>query len=143
MPRDFIVPLILLAGTLVAIAYGRAWMAQTADLKLSLFRPYRGDAWPIGVQEDDDFHFNWTPTATMASATGADSGGASDVRAIAHEPGAGLTDLSSFEEIIGGSVTAQRVNRISVRRLGHRRASGVGPPGAGSPNGPRARRSGR
>jgi hypothetical protein len=119
MPRDYIVPLILLAGTLVAIAYGQAWMAQTADLKLSLFRPYRGDPWPIGVQEDDDFHFNWTSTETMASGPDADRGGTNDIRAAAREPGADPTDLSSFEEIVGGSVTAQRLDGITVRRFGH------------------------
>jgi hypothetical protein len=118
MPRDFIVPLVLLAGTLVAIAYGRAWMAKTADLKLSLFRPYRGDPWPIGVQEDDDFHFKWASAATTASGTGASGSGAKDSGA-AHEPGADLTDPGSFEEIRGGSVSAVRVDGIRIRRVGH------------------------
>src|SRR5882672_5564013 len=101
MPRDYIVPLILLAGTLVAIAYGRAWMAQTADLKLSLFRPYRGDPWPIGVQEDDDFHFRWTPAETSESATSTDDGAgtksAADVGSVAE-----MTTPGAFEEIVGG-----------------------------------------
>ena len=119
MPRDFVVPLVLLAGTLVAIAYGRAWMAQTADLKLGLFRPYRGDPWPIGVQEDDDFHFNWTPAATPESSAGAESGGGTLVGTVEHGSNADMTGLSSFEEIRGASVTAERVNGISIRRLGH------------------------
>lgn len=116
MPRDYIVPLILLAGTLVAFAYGRAWMAQTADLKLSLFRPYRGDPWPIGVQEDDDFHFNWTPAARPEPGTDADGfGGTSET--AGQGSSAGMAGLSSFEEVRGASVTAQRVDHISVRRI--------------------------
>lgn len=59
--------LISLAGAvivvLVAIRIYR-WMALTADLRLSLFRPYRGDPWPHGVQEDDEVHWRWTPGTT-------------------------------------------------------------------------------
>ena len=44
---------------LVAIRIYR-WMELTADLRLSLFRPYRGDPWPQGVQEDDEVHWQWT-----------------------------------------------------------------------------------
>src|ERR1700704_1000337 len=112
MPSDLIVPFILLAGTLVAIAYGRSWLAQTADLKLSLFRPYRGDPWPIGVQEDDDFHFKWTRAAGGRPETRADddggTGGAAD-----HASVAVMTSLGSFEEVVCGSVSAERVGRIS------------------------------
>ena len=49
---------------LVAIRILR-WMEQTADLRLSLFRPYRGDPWPQGIQEDDDFHWQWTLPDTV------------------------------------------------------------------------------
>ena len=118
MPRDFIGPLVLLTCTLVAIAYARSWMAKTADLKLSLFRPYRGDPWPIGVQEDDDFHFNWAAGAAAASGGSADGGG-NDSRGIERVSGAAVTDMGSFEELLGGPVTATRVERISVRRIGH------------------------
>src|SRR3982074_3092379 len=99
MPSDFIVPFILLAGTLVAIAYGRSWLAQTADLKLSLFRPYRGDPWPLRGQGEGDFHFKWTPAAASASATSADDDGTSG--AADHASVAVMTSLGSFEEIVG------------------------------------------
>ena len=38
----------------------------TADLRLSLFRPYRGDPWPQGVQEDDEVHWQLTAPGTTA-----------------------------------------------------------------------------
>jgi hypothetical protein len=117
MPGDYVQPLILLAGTVVAIAYARAWMARTADLKLSLFRPYRGDPWPIGVQEDDDFHFNWAAAAAPGSAMGTDGGG-NDFGDAALDSVADETNVGWFEEIRGGSVAAERVGRISIRRIG-------------------------
>ncbi len=52
---------------LVAIRIYR-WMELTADLRLSLFRPYRGDAWPQGVQEDDEVHWQWTDDPTRPTA---------------------------------------------------------------------------
>ena len=61
--------LLSLAGAvivvLVAIRIYR-WMELTADLRLSLFRPYRGDPWPQGVQEDDEVHWQWTAPGTTA-----------------------------------------------------------------------------
>lgn len=74
----------------VAVACARAWMARTADLNASLFRPWRGDPWPIGVQEDDDFRFQWSAAAT------------SDREPVADLPADG--------------VSVERVGRISVRR---------------------------
>ena len=50
---------------LVAIRIYR-WMELTADLRLSLFRPYRGDPWPQGVQEEDEVHWQWTPPDATA-----------------------------------------------------------------------------
>jgi hypothetical protein len=57
---------------LVAIRIYR-WMELTADLRLSLFRPYRGDPWPQGVQEDDEVHWQWTSPHTTASGSGGET----------------------------------------------------------------------
>ena len=96
----------LVGGTLlVAIAVSRAWTARTAHLNLSLFRPYRGDPWPIGVQEDDDFQWNWTPAT--ATAVGSVSGSGTD-----------LDGSGSLEEATAALVAVERTGRISVRRSG-------------------------
>jgi hypothetical protein len=34
-------------------------IAHIAHLGLSYFRPWRGDPWPQGVQEDDDVRWSW------------------------------------------------------------------------------------
>jgi hypothetical protein len=95
----------LVGGTLVlAIAAARAWTARTAHLNLTFFRPYRGDPWPIGVQEDDDFQWNWTPAP--AALTAARSVGESD-------------ESGSVEDAMGASIAVERTGRISVRRSGH------------------------
>jgi hypothetical protein len=54
---ETLVPLLVLA---VVAARIPAWLARTRHLRLTIFQPYRGDPWPIGVQEDDDFRFDWT-----------------------------------------------------------------------------------
>jgi hypothetical protein len=95
----------LVGGTLlVAIAVSRAWTARTAHLNLSLFRPYRGDPWPIGVQEDDDFQWNWKPAPAAGSVAGSSTE---------------LDGSGSLEEATGASVAVERTSRISVRRPGH------------------------
>ena len=57
-----IVPLILFLSSVAAFLRVAKGMLKPADaLGLSLFRPYRGDTWPKGVQEDYDVHFDWSP----------------------------------------------------------------------------------
>ena len=66
MASQLITPLALIAvGAGITLAV-QAWARRTAHLNLGLFRPWRGDAWPIGVQEDDDFRFNWSPASPDA-----------------------------------------------------------------------------
>jgi hypothetical protein len=114
MAPDVIEGLVILTSVLVGTACYRAWTAQTAHLKLSLFQPYRGDPWPIGVQEDDDFRFNWTPSgATPATEVAAETfAGVND-----HEP-AGVTQLILLEEVPRGQIVIERVDTITVRRGG-------------------------
>jgi hypothetical protein len=91
----------LVGGTVVvAIAVARAWAARTAHLNLSLFRPYRGDPWPIGVQEDDDAHWNWTPAAAVVAAP-----------SVSRVEGSG-----SLEDATRPSIAVERTGRITVRR---------------------------
>ena len=68
------------AALIVVVAAIRAirWMEQTADLRISLFRPYRGETWPQGVQEDDDFHWRWDVPHRPAGAGDLDDDGPAD-----------------------------------------------------------------
>ena len=50
-----------IAGIVLIVAIGKLAMAPANRLGIGVFRPYRGDPWPVGVQEDDDARFDWTP----------------------------------------------------------------------------------
>jgi hypothetical protein len=107
---------VVFVGAFVAIACARAWMARTDDLKLGIFRPWRGDPWPIGVQEDDDFRFNWTSSATRSATVGPPisrdaSGESGDVQGAEAE-------VRPLATVGAGSVFVERVGRINVRRIG-------------------------
>ena len=48
-----------MAGLLAGIAAVRLLVQPPSGLRLTVFRPWRGDPWPRGVQEDDDARFDW------------------------------------------------------------------------------------
>jgi hypothetical protein len=116
MTRESIEALVVFVGAAVAICCARAWMARTADLKLGIFRPWRGDPWPIGVQEDDDFRFKWTAEARSAVEGSPPAG-----RPAGREPGpsgADETDRGLIEDVGGDPVSVEHVGRIRVRPVG-------------------------
>lgn len=92
------------ATLVLAIAVARAWTARTAHLNLTFFRPYRGDPWPIGVQEDDDFQWNWTATTAAKLA--------------APRPRTDVDGSGSLQEATSESIAVEHTGRISVRRGG-------------------------
>ncbi len=54
--------MIIVTTSLAAVAqWVRDLLRPAGTLGLTIFRPYRGDAWPQGVQEDYDVHFDWSP----------------------------------------------------------------------------------
>ena len=120
MTGDAVDALAALAGVAVAyvaVASARAWMARTADLNISIFRPWRGDPWPVGVQEDDDFRFQWSAAATGTAIAGPPIGrdpsdGPDDVPGDDEGPGRYL------ETVAAGSVSVEPVGSINVRRIG-------------------------
>lgn len=66
MATQLVLPIALVALVVVGYLLLDSWTRRTAHLNLGLFRPYRRDPWPVGVQEDDDFRFHWTPTPAPA-----------------------------------------------------------------------------
>lgn len=121
-PLALLAILVPLAVVVIAISGVRAWLARTADLKLSLFQPYRRDPWPHGVQEDDDFRFNWAPAAATAFVTVFEVGMANVDGSVDVDTVTDLTHEASVEEAPGGSlgglVPLERPRDISIRRIG-------------------------
>ncbi len=114
MAPELIEGAFVLASVLVGTACYRAWTAQTAHLNLGLFQPYRGDPWPIGVQEDDDFRFNWATTGATSSATEAEG----ETLAAADRRSGDVPQLISLEEAPQAELNVERVDRITMRRGG-------------------------
>jgi hypothetical protein len=50
-----------IVGIALIVAIGKLALKPSNRLGIGVFTPYRGDPWPIGVQEDDDARFDWTP----------------------------------------------------------------------------------
>lgn len=100
---DLLPSLLTLAGVLLAYAGARRWMGITRDLDIGLFRPWRGDPWPVGVQEDDDFRFNWAAR--------------SEVAPPAQDEGADEAGAFVIEDLETGAAIARPLDRVSVHRV--------------------------
>lgn len=99
-------------ATLLVVAAGvrvARWMEQTSELRISLFRPYRADGWPHGVQEEDEVHWRWDVPIRSARAAG--DGQADD-------PDAGRPATADEPALIveGGRAVAGRIGPVRVGR---------------------------
>jgi hypothetical protein len=104
MSNEFLLSMV--GALIVVVAFVRiaGWMEQTADLRLSLFRPYRGETWPQGVQEEDGVRWRWTRSETQAAAD---------------DPARPLDDGPVLVE--GGRTRADRVAGVRIGRPDGRR----------------------
>ena len=118
---QYVIPLMAgLAGIAVIVVVGKAALIQSNRLGISVFRPYRGDPWPIGVQEDDDARFSWTRRPTGPSAEQADDDGAADPLAhAAFRPPRPEPKTPGFEEIPTTLVDVTPITRDGVHRVQH------------------------
>jgi hypothetical protein len=102
-----------ITAALLAVAAGIhlvRWMGRTADLRLSLFRPYRGESWPQGVQEDDTVHWRWDVPQRPAGSVAAEDVDHDDDRPS--DPGEPLRIVE------GGHATVTRLGPVHVGRPG-------------------------
>jgi hypothetical protein len=89
-------------AVVAAIVGATAWTERTSFLHLSLFRPYRGETWPRGVQEEYDVRWNaGTRIGTRARPGMARSRDSVDDPALAEAADA---------------VNVARVTRVAIRR---------------------------
>ena len=116
MSGDLIPMLAGLAGIAVIVAVGRVALAPANRLGLGVFRPYRGDPWPVGVQEDDDARFAWTRPTGPAPADPVEEDSLAHVafRPPRPEPG-----VPGFEEIGAAGVDVQALTSVGVHRVRH------------------------
>lgn len=108
----FVLSAAVIGGLLLA---GKLILAGAYGLGLGVFRPYRGLAWPRGVQEDDDARFSWhaRPEAAARRDDRRDPG-VRPVRSVtqrAFDPAATPT----FEDS-AGAVDVEPLGRVNVHR---------------------------
>jgi hypothetical protein len=87
------------------------WWMRHDDLGLTIFTPWRGDPWPRGVQEDDDFRFDWRPSPTPA-------GPSLDLVVDVDEGGLPMPAIED-RPASGERVTLEPAGPIDVHRAGH------------------------
>ena len=120
MPDPVLIEDIVLVVLLwVLVARVPSWLLRVDDLGLTLFQPYRGDAWPHGVQEDDDFRFDWrpapsTPGPTLELVVDVAPDAAPVVLEPWDAPSAWIEDV----RVTGGPVALARPDHVEVHRAG-------------------------
>ena len=102
-------------GVAVILVLGKVALLPSNRLGVSVFHPYRGDPWPVGVQEDDDARFSWTRRPEAIREAEPDD-------ALEHvafrPPRAARRDPETprFEEVAGPDVDVQPLARDGVHR---------------------------
>jgi hypothetical protein len=93
-------------------------LTPATRLRLSLFRPWRGDPWPIGVQEDDDLHFRWRAALVQVAGAAPQSAAIAGRRARRTLPREApvATGEPTIEDLPDGTVATQRPDRVTVHR---------------------------
>jgi len=117
MPDPAILEAILLIIVLwVILDRGPAFIHAADDLGISLFRPWRGDPWPRGIQEDDDARFDWTPRSlTEGRALDFVVDVAAETDALV-DSWTGPTPWIDDDAATGAAVTLERLDRVEVHR---------------------------
>jgi hypothetical protein len=103
MSNELLLSMIGVLIVVVVVVCVARWMEQTADLRVTLFSPYRGETWPQGVQEEDGVTWRWTRTDAEAG-----------------EPPPAPPDGPVLVE--GGRTSAHRVGGIRIGRADGRRS---------------------
>ena len=119
MPEPAIIESVLLVALLwLVVERGPAFLRAADDLGIGLFRPWRGDPWPRGVQEDDDFRFDWRPARATPSPTldlVVDLDGAAGAPVVT-EP---MTAWIEGEDAVDRRVALERPDHVEIHRAGH------------------------
>ncbi len=101
---------VCLATIVLLVVAAERFMTPARLMGLTLFRPWRGDGWPVGVQEDDDARFNWATGVTPAQPTRAEP--RSDRRVTS--PAAALEHGLAIEEPVGEGEVTVSLSRVEV-----------------------------
>ena len=109
-----VIPIVAgVVGIAVIVAVAKVALVPSSHLGVSVFRPYRGDPWPVGVQEDDDARFSWTRRATPVVDEPRDD---DSLTHVAFRPPRPEPVTPGFEEIAAPDLDVQPLTRVDVHR---------------------------
>jgi hypothetical protein len=108
---------VIVVGLLLVL--GKVALVPANRLGLGLFRPWRGDPWPVGVQEDDDVRFAWAPRRPDAPAEDRSEPDEDPLAHVAFRPSTGEPEVARLEDIAPQPIDVERLTRVDVHRAGH------------------------
>jgi hypothetical protein len=110
-----------MAGFVAGIAALHVFLSPASLLRLGIFRPYRGDAWPRGVQEGEPVRFDLRPKAirTPIRPTWSDVVVQPEGATPASSRSAADAAAASVEDLSGESVEVGRLDHVEVHRQPH------------------------
>ena len=106
-----------MVGLVGGVAGLKFLLHPASGLRLNVFRPWQGDPWPRGVQEEDGVRFDWSAAARLRRAALRP-----DWSDIVVAPSASDTTIdpdpiaSALEELPGGAVVADQVDAVEIHR---------------------------
>ena len=116
MTQDMISMVVGVAGIAVIVAIAKVALVPANRLGLGVFRPYRGDPWPTGVQEDNDARFSWTRAKHPVQDDPAEDD------ALAHSafrPPRPEPEMPGLVEITAPQLDVQALTSVDVHRVHH------------------------
>jgi hypothetical protein len=108
----------------VLMFVGKIALRSAIELGLGVFRPWRGDPWPRGVQEDDDARFSWVARPRYDPTAPEPPVGRPAPRVATPDRPAGVPmeirtgAPAEIEDLPVGSTSTTRVARIEIHHPG-------------------------
>jgi hypothetical protein len=109
-----------MVGLVAGVAGVKFLLNPASGLRLSVFRPWQGDPWPRGVQEEDGVRFDRSAAARLRRAALRP-----DWNDIMVAPSSSETTIDpdpigiAFEELPGGAVVADQLDAVEIHRPRH------------------------
>lgn len=104
-----------MAGFVAGIVGVKLLFQPASGLRLNIFRPWRGDPWPRGVQEDYDTRFDWS-AAKRHRRPVAPSWGDIVITPTAEATNADTAEIT-LEELPGGAVVVEQLGPVSIHHV--------------------------
>ena len=116
--------MIWMVAAMVALVAGvasvRLLLHPASGLRINIFRPWQGDPWPRGVQEENEVRFDWAAPARLRRAALLPDWSDIVVTPTTPDPvDETIVTAGPVEELSGGSVVVEHLEGVDVHRPRH------------------------